>query len=448
MENEKKIAWVTSVFMGLGHMRAAYALKDLANEGILIDGSKRLCTPSEYSIWKWMRKMYYFLSRAEKIPFIGRLLHRFLYLMEEIPAYYPKRDLSASNWSVKYLKYLITGRGLGKGIVTKITQVPLPVINTFYATAVAVDQNLKNKDDNYLLICDSDFNRIWVGEDPKTANIKYVAPCSRVKKRLLSYGVPESKIFVTGFPLPKENIGSREGLEILKSDLYKRLVKLDPQNAFFNIHRNTVEYYLGKPDCERIVDSKSFTLMFAVGGAGCQTGLGVKILKSLRRKIKKGSVKLILSSGIRKDVYNEFLKAVVHMGIFDYVGNGIELLHDADIYGYFNKFNAALRNTDVLWTKPSELSFYCALGIPILLAPVVGSHEYLNRKWLQEIHTGVKPSGTVEHTNEWLFDLRESGVLAEAAWDGFLKARKLGVYYIEDLMSKKTFQSGSSPLER
>ena len=34
---------------------------------------------------------------------------------------------------------------------------------------------------------------------------------------------------------------------------------------------------------------------------------------------------------------------------------------------YFNQFNRWLRDTDILWTKPSELVFYCALGIPILL---------------------------------------------------------------------------------
>ena len=28
-----------------------------------------------------------------------------------------------------------------------------------------------------------------------------------------------------------------------------------------------------------------------------------------------------------------------------------------------------MRTTDILWTKPSELSFYCGLGIPIVMAP-------------------------------------------------------------------------------
>ena len=40
--------------------------------------------------------------------------------------------------------------------------------------------------------------------------------------------------------------------------------------------------------------------------------------------------------------------------------------------------------------------------------------------------------------HEWLFDLRESGRLAEAAWDGFLKVRKLG-----DLQDRTAHPHGS-----
>jgi hypothetical protein len=54
----------------------------------------------------------------------------------------------------------------------------------------------------------------------------------------------------------------------------------------------------------------------------------------------------------------------------------------------------------------------------------------------------------VEACGEWLFDLRENGRLAEAAWDGFLKARKLGTYKIERLIRTGEFVEGSSPLEQ
>ena len=58
------------------------------------------------------------------------------------------------------------------------------------------------------------------------------------------------------------------------------------------------------------------------------------------------------------------------------------------------------------------------------------------------------PPGPVEACGEWLFDLRDNGRLAEAAWDGFLKARKLGTYRIEHLIESGEFAEGQGPLEQ
>ena len=81
------------------------------------------------------------------------------------------------------------------------------------------------------------------------------------------------------------------------------------------------------------------------------------------------------------------------------------------------------------------------------MADPIGAHEELNKRWLREIHAGVSPAGPLEACGEWLFDLRENGRLAEAAWDGFLKARKLGAYKIERLIRTGEFKEGASPLE-
>ena len=52
-------------------------------------------------------------------------------------------------------------------------------------------------------------SRTWVSKDPKRSRINFFAPNKRVVERLKEYGVPENRIFFTGFPLPKENIGER-----------------------------------------------------------------------------------------------------------------------------------------------------------------------------------------------------------------------------------------------
>jgi hypothetical protein len=440
-------AWVVSVHMGLGHMRAAYPLRDLANGEIIVDGSETFCKPDEYNLWKRLRQIYYFMSRAENIPLVGGLIMKILHMVEQIPAYYPRRDLSAPDWSVRYLRKLIKKRGMSSSLIETVKDSGIPVVSTFYGSAVAVDAMAPDKEDNYLVICDSDFHRVWVADKPKKSKIKYLAPCTRVKKRLLSYGVPEENIFLTGFPLPKENIGSPEKLEILKEDLFARLLRLDPDKHFFNIHEKTVEYYLGKTVPKHIPE-KHFVLTFAVGGAGSQAYLAKRILKSLRARIIAGDIKINLSAGIRKDVYLQFKEYVSLLRLPESCHGSVNIIYGESLYRYFDMFNSALRMTDVLWTKPSELSFYCALGIPIIMAPTIGPHEEQNRTWLQEIHSGVKPGGSVDLTDEWLFDLRHNGVLAEAAWDGFLKGRKLGVYKIEELLKHGKLSGGNSPLER
>ena len=172
------------------------------------------------------------------------------------------------------------------------------------------------------------------------------------------------------------------------------------------------------------------------------------LLRSLKEKIVRGEIRINLSAGIQKRVFEKILGYINSLELSAYLDNGISVIFDTDIYRYLDKFNRAMRDTDVLWTKPSELSFYCGLGIPILIAPPIGTHEVLNKRWLREIHTGITPPGPPEYVHEWLFDLRENGRLAEAAWDGFLKVRKLGTYQIEDLVRTGSFTRSQHPMER
>ena len=98
----------------------------------------------------------------------------------------------------------------------------------------------------------------------------------------------------------------------------------------------------------------------------------------------------------------------------------------------------------MLWTKPSELSFFCGLGLPVLVAPPIGSQEVFNRKWLLDIQAEI-PQEDPRDAGELLFDLRNEGRLAEAAWNGFLKVRKHGTYAIRDLLARATSSQESVP---
>jgi len=94
-----------------------------------------------------------------------------------------------------------------------------------------------------------------------------------------------------------------------------------------------------------------------------------------------------------------------------------------------------LRKTDILWTKPSELSFYSALGIPIIAAPPLGSQERANLRWLLKSGYGTFQENP-KYTREWLFDWLEKGYLAEAAFEAFLEGEREGTFEIERIISK------------
>lgn len=106
-----------------------------------------------------------------------------------------------------------------------------------------------------------------------------------------------------------------------------------------------------------------------------------------------------------------------------------------------------MRETDILWTKPSELSFYSALGIPIVMAPPIGSQENKNQRWLVDKGCAV-PQYTPKLALEWLTDMLKDGVFAERALNGFIKNRKLGVFKIEEVLQTGTMARETHPLRR
>jgi hypothetical protein len=439
-------AWVVAVLMGLGHVRGAYPLRDLCGGKIVVYGSRENTGSKEYRLWRRARWAYYALSKAEQLPVLGRFFKKVLSRIEKIDPYYPKKDLSKPTLAVKYLAHLIRSKGFCQHLVELVSKGNKPIIHTFYSTGIAMTHHkLPNK--NYVLITDSDFNRVWVPKDPDTPGLEYLAPCTQVVKRLQKYGVSRDRIHLTGFPLPKENIGSRENMEVLKEDLFQRLVRLDPRKVFFSFHENSVFHWLKRSSYEG-TSSDYFYLTFAIGGAGAQTNMIGTILTSMKDRIEKGQIRINLSAGVQDWVFEKILGFINQSGLQRYLDKEIRVIYNPDPFEYYQAFNRMLKTTDIMWSKPSEISFYSALGIPVLLAPSIGPQETLNKRWLEQIHAAVKPVGPLDCADEWIFDLRKNGRFAEAAWDGFLKGRKLGTYKIEDLVHTGKCDPGTNPLDR
>lgn len=427
-----KNAWVVTVDMGYGHQRAAYPMHDIAHKGIITMNNYKGLPRSERDLWLKSREGYEFISRIQARSVIGKYVFELFDKIQEIPSFYPRRDLSRPTLQLLQTYAMIEKQGLGKHLFTKVLSENqhLPLLCTFFLPAFAAE-HYGYEGEIYCQVCDADVSRTWVPKDPKRSRIKYLAPNKRVVERLKLYGVKEENIFFTGFPLPKENIGGPD-LDILKKDLGARLLNLDPKRLTLHKFGHIINYHLGKKYIPKRA-THPLTLVFAVGGAGAQSDIGEAIVKSLRQRILGGELRLHLIAGVRKEVKDFFEEQVKKNTLEEEMGRGVHILYEKTKNEYFKKFNALLRKTDILWTKPSELSFYTALGLPIIMAPSVGSQEDFNRTWLKTVGGGITQDDP-HYADEWLFDWIESGWLARAALNGFIEAPILGTYATERLV--------------
>ena len=421
-------AWVVAVSMGYGHQRTAHPLKYLAFGGEIINANDYKGIPQkDREIWEKARKGYEFISRFKRVPLVGGIAFSVFDRFQKILSYYPKRDLSRPSLQLKQTLSTIK-KGWGRDLIETLRQSsgqePLPLISTFFIPAFMAEF-FNYPGEIYCVVCDADISRTWAPLNPKESKIKYFAPTSRVAERLKLYGVKPENIFLTGYPLPLGNVGG-EQMEILKEDLRNRILNLDPQKRYFEKYKTLIEKHLGtlpeKPN-------HPLTMMFAVGGAGAQKEIGIKIVKNLAEKIKAKEIKVILIAGIRERVRKYFEKKI---GREPLSADFVEIVYEKNIEDYFQKFNQALRKTDILWTKPSELSFYSALGVPIIISPPIGSQEEFNMRWLLKSGFGIFQEDP-SHTNQWFFDWLDQGYLAEAAMEGFIEGEKLGTINIQKI---------------
>lgn len=412
--------------MGYGHQRAAYPFLSLAEGGLITSNDYPGASEEEKKIWQKDRSNYEMISKFKAVPFLGEAVFSIMDYFQKIDPFYPRRDLSKNSFQqIHFFKKI--KKGMGKNLINILNQNPIPFVTTFFVAAYFAEY-YNYQGPIYCIVCDADISRAWAPIDPPNSKIIYFAPNKRVKERLILYGVKKENIYITGFPLPKENIG--ENKEILKSDLKRRLAVLDPLNSYRNKYEKILEAYLCPKNEIKKVD-RPLILTFAVGGAGAQKKLGLIILKKLKNKINEGKLKLNLVAGSRKDVFDFYDKELKKE--FLNKENLVNIIYNPDKMKYFKEFNIVLRNTDILWTKPSELSFYSGLGLPIIMAEPVGSQEHYNRRWLLGIGAGVD-SKNPNYVDEWLFDFLNSGWLAEAAMRGFLNAPKMGTYNIENIV--------------
>lgn len=425
-------AWVVAVDMGYGHQRAAFALRSLAFKNRIVNANSYPGIPLlDKLIWKEIRQLYEIVSRFKKVPVIGDLVFSlFIDQFQEIKEFYPKtQGIEPPTLQLKQMYGLIEKRNWGKHLISVLNRNPLPLITTFSVIAFMAE-HWEYKGPIMLVETDADVARSWVPLRPAKSKILYCAPTDRVQERLKSYGVPPGKIFLTGFPLPESLSG--KGMLKAKQNLAKRLSRLDPARAYLAKYSDVVRRYLGSvPPMAKSPSPARLT--FPVGGAGAQKELGAEILEGIAPLLASKEFELNLVAGIRKEVAEYWTKCIEEQGLKKFLGKSVRVFSARTKEKAFEEFEDVLRKTDVLWTKPSELSFYTALGIPLIIAPPIGSQEIQNRKWILYVGAGIDQLSP-KICYQWLPDLVRKGILAEAAMQGFVEVEKNGVENIVKLL--------------
>ena len=418
---------LVAIDMGYGHLRPAAALA--AQLGVPVQQMDRppLGDSHDVAFWQRTRAFYEPLTRWSQLPVLGGPAQALLDAITSIAPLYPERDLSAPNAGTRALVRAARS-GLGRALADHLAKGDRALLTTFYAPAILSE--LHGRTRVACVVTDSDVNRVWAPADPKASRIIYFAPATHTARRLRSYGVRPENVKVTGFPLPDALLGGPE-LPVLRHNLAARLVRLDPRGGWIQAHQAEVERALGPlPAAE---EGRPPLLTFAVGGAGAQVGLVRTFLPSLRRMIEGGRLRLALVAGRRAEVAAQLRGFLAEAGLSE--GEGVRLLEAPDVDTYFPLFNALLAETDILWTKPSELTFFAALGLPLLVAPPVGVHEDRNRQWAEEWGAALR-QGDPAHAADWLSAWLDDGVLAAAAWAGFRHLPNLGLYRIAEELAR------------
>jgi UDP-N-acetylglucosamine:LPS N-acetylglucosamine transferase len=398
MRDHRPPPLVVSVDMGYGHLRAAWPLAERLGVTVTRADGRPLASAGDRMLWSTTRASYERLSRLSQRRRYGRSFHRLLERITTIRSTESTADTSRPDRASRILDAFIS-RGFGTTLCRKVEATGAPLLTTFYAPALTADRRTSGP--VYCVVTDSDVHRVWAPVDGSRSRIYYLVPTPGTATRLLSYGVREDRISFTGFPLP---------------------AKLESQAE------DALERRLGHLERGR---GASPLITLAIGGAGAQAERARDLLRSLAAPLEAGTIRLALVAGLRRRLAQRFRHWVAsELGS---TANTVEVIEAESFQALFHRFNDLLERTDVLWTKPSELVFYGALGLPMILDDPVGDHERANARWLLGAQAGLMRPPAAEVATvipSWLSD----GTLARCARSGFDNLPRGGTETIVDLV--------------
>jgi hypothetical protein len=402
---------VAAVTMGYGHLRAAAAIADELGVELALADRAPLASWAERRLWGAARTGYHALSRLSQSrrggAVFGNVLDRITVIDGRAPG-------SRTPGAVPALDRLVR-LGLGATFGRRLTEASSPLVTTFYAVALAAERH--SPVPVACVVTDSDIHRVWAPARPATSRVRYLVPAPGTADRLRSYGVDAGAITVTGFPLPPELVGG-DDLAALRGNLTARLDRLRRRSG-------------------------PLAIAVAIGGAGAHADRAVHLALELEDRLADGRLRLTLAAGTRADVATRFRRRLAAR-LTPAAARAVDVLHEPRFDDAYRRFNRVLARADALWTKPSELVFYGALGLPLILEPPVGDHERHNRELVVAAGVAVdRPAAG--GVGPWLDGRLGGGWFAEAACRGPENLSPRGVRAIASFVSTELYGRFTRP---
>ena len=276
---------------------------------------------------------------------------------------------------------------------------------------------------------DSDVNRVWAPIEPSQSKIRYLAPSGRVVRRLQSYGVSKDQVELTGFPLPHSLLGGSQLSEL-------REICCPASFASIRMAFSATSSPKSSNLWVRCYQQGSATSCFRRRRRGCPSRDAATFLPSLAELLTSERLRLTLRRGHERGSARPFLEQVERAGLGNELGRSVDVLYEPNLDEYFDRFDAMLKHVDILWTKPSELTFYGALGLALVFAEPIGVQEVYNQRWALENGAGLRQR-ELSVASEWLTEWLSDGTLAAAAWAGHKR-----LFFLAEACTESSSDSG------
>lgn len=195
---------------------------------------------------------------------------------------------------------------------------------------------------------------------------------------------------------------------------------------------------------KRLANNEPLRCLLSVGGAGAQENLFLGIIEQLIPHIRSGRASLFLSVGDHIEMWESLSAKVkglkelstLHFNNFAETSAfadaareqsvyGVHVFGDSDIFGAVYATNLLMRASDILITKPSELSFY---PIPKLMIHRVGGHEAWGAIRSAEVGDGTYECQTLPEILAMLDLMLTDGEVLDNMCAHILTARDAGIY--------------------